>query len=50
MTADQWHMGFTSARDQSGYALSTAFRMFPLATLMHAADFLSTYIDENSAL
>jgi hypothetical protein len=48
--AINWHMGFTDARAQVGYALSEAFRKFPLATLMHAADFLSTYIDENSAI
>ena len=48
--AINWHMGFTDARAQNGNALSNAFRMFPLAVLMHAADFLSTYIDENSAL
>ena len=48
--AINWHMGFTDARAQNGMSLSNAFRMFPLATLMHAADFLSTYIDENSAL
>ena len=48
--AINWHMGFTDARAQNGMALSNAFRMFPLAVLLHAADFLSTYIDENSAL
>ena len=48
--AINWHMGFTDARAQNGNALSSAFRMFPLATLMHAADFLSTYVDENSGL
>lgn len=48
--AINWHMGFTDARAQNGMALSNAFRMFPLATLVHAADFLSTYIDENSSI
>ena len=48
--AINWHMGFTDARAQNGMALSNAFRMFPLAVLMHAADFLSTYIDENSSI
>lgn len=48
--AINWHMGFTDARASSGYSLSEAFRKFPLVTLVHAADFLSTYIDENSVI
>ena len=48
--AINWHMGFTDARAQNGFALSEAFRRFPFASLLHAADFLSTYVDENSEL
>ena len=48
--AINWHMGFTDARAQSGNTLGLAFNKFPLAVIMHSADFLSTYIDENSDL
>lgn len=48
--AINWHMGFSDSRASDGYVIGTAFNQFPFAALLHAADFLSTYVDENSDL
>lgn len=45
--AIRWHMGaFESDSTASGYALSAAFRQYPLALLTHIADMQATYLDE----
>ena len=45
--AIRWHMGaFESDSTASGYALSSAFRQYPLALLTHMADMQATYLDE----
>lgn len=49
--AINWHMGGFDARVRGGdYSVSDAYRMFPLAVLLHAADLEATYIDEKRGL
>ena len=49
--AINWHMGGFDTRVRGGdYSVSDAYRMFPLAVLLHAADLEATYIDEKSGL
>ena len=46
--AINWHMGGFDARVLGGsYALSSAFYKYPIAVLMHMADFMATYLDEH---
>jgi hypothetical protein len=45
--AINWHMGGFDDRVRGGsFAVSTAFGKYPLAVLLHTADFLATYLDE----
>ena len=45
--AINWHMGGFDARNGSGnYTIAGAYQQFPLAALFHAADLLTTYLDE----
>jgi hypothetical protein len=45
--AINWHMGGFDARNANGnYAVSGAFSAFPMAVLFHAADMMTTYLDE----
>lgn len=45
--AINWHMGGFDARVLGGsYSLSSAFYKFPIAVLLHIADFMATYLDE----
>lgn len=49
--AINWHMGGFDTRVRGGdYSVSDAYRMFPLAVLLHAADLEATYIDEKRGL
>ena len=49
--AINWHMGGFDPRVRGGdYPVSDAYRMFPLAVLLHAADLEATYIDEKRGL
>jgi hypothetical protein len=42
-----WHMGGFDMRVKGGsYSLSEAYYKFPLATIFHTCDMLSTYLDE----
>lgn len=46
--AINWHMGGFDMRVKAGsYSISDAFYMYKLCPLMHAADLLATYLDEN---
>ena len=46
--AIRWHMGgFDDAAKGGSFALSGAFEQYPLAVLLHTADLLATYLDEN---
>lgn len=46
--AIRWHMGgFDDAA--KGYALTGAYKQCPLALLLHMADMMATYLDENKA-
>ncbi len=46
--AINWHMGTFDDRAKGGsYAFEAAYKKFPFAVLMHAADLMATYIDEN---
>ena len=46
--AINWHMGGFDARVLGGsYALSSAFYKYPIAVLLHMADFMATYLDEH---
>jgi len=48
--AINWHMGGYDARNHSGgYITSDAFTKFPLALLFHAADLMTSYLDESIA-
>ncbi|MDR0461880.1 MAG: HD domain-containing protein [Christensenellaceae bacterium] len=48
--AINWHMGGFDARNLDGkFTVATAFTMFPIAVLFHAADLLTTYLDEKAA-
>jgi len=45
--AIRWHMGGYDDSAKGGSAtLSTAFKMYPLALLLHLADMQATYLDE----
>jgi len=45
--AIRWHMGGYDDSSKGGSAtLSTAFKMYPLALLLHLADMQATYLDE----
>lgn len=45
--AINWHMGGFDARVKGGdFTISTAFYNYPLAVLLHSADFQTTYLDE----
>ena len=45
--AINWHMGAFDARNGNGnFIVSSAFTLFHLATIFHAADFLTAYLDE----
>lgn len=47
--AINWHMGAFDPRVMGGsYALSDAFKKYPLAFLFHIADIMSTYLDEEA--
>ena len=49
--AINWNMGGFDTRVRGGdYSVSDAYRMFPLAVLLHAADLEATYIDEKRGL
>ena len=49
--AINWHKGGFDTRVRGGdYSVSDAYRMFPLAVLLHAADLEATYIDEKRGL
>jgi hypothetical protein len=42
-----WHMGGFDSRNSDGrFTVSSAFKLYPLAAIFHAADFLATYLDE----
>jgi hypothetical protein len=44
-----WHMGGFDARNLDGkYTVGGAFSLFPLATIFHCADLLSSYLDEKA--
>lgn len=46
--AINWHMGGFDPRVLGGsYALSSAFYKYPIAVLLHMADFMATYLDEH---
>ena len=45
--AIRWHMGgFDDSAKAGGYAMSEAFRMYPLAVMTHLADLEATYLLE----
>lgn len=45
--AINWHMGGFDSRNLDGkYTISGAFMQFPLALIFHAADLMTTYLDE----
>ncbi len=45
--AINWHMGGFDCRVRGGdFSISDAYRMFPLAVLLHVSDLEATYIDE----
>ena len=46
--AINWHMGGFDARVKGGdFTISNAFYNYPLAVLLHSADFQTTYLDED---
>ena len=46
--AINWHMGGFDSRVLGGsYSLSSAFYQYPIAVLLHMADFMATYLDEH---
>ncbi len=46
--AINWHMGSFDERNRSGgYTMSNAYSKFPFCALVHAADLLATYLDED---
>lgn len=48
--AINWHMGGFDKRVIGGdFSLSKAFEQYPFATLVHIADIMATYFDENRA-
>ena len=47
--AINWHMGGFDDRVRGGsFTVGQAFYKYPLAALAHSADFLATYMDENT--
>ena len=47
--AINWHMGGFDDRARAGsFTVGQAFYKYPLAALTHSADFLATYMDENT--
>lgn len=47
--AINWHMGaFDSRNTADRNAVSNAFRLFPISVIFHAADLLSSYLDEKA--
>lgn len=48
--AINWHMGWSDARAQNSQTIGLAYNQFPFAAMLHTADVLATYIDENSDL
>ena len=45
--AINWHMGGFDARSRGGdFSISEAYARYPLCVLLHAADLLATYLDE----
>ncbi len=45
--AINWHMGGFDVRVRGGdYSMSEAYSRYPLCALLHAADLLATYLDE----
>ena len=46
--AINWHMGWSDSRASNSNTIGIAYNKFPFATLVHVADVLATYIDENS--
>lgn len=45
--AVNWHMGWSDPRTQNSSTLDSAYNKFPFASLLHNADVMATYIDEN---
>ncbi len=45
--AINWHMGHSDPRNQFSSDLNDAMYMYPLVTLMHVADLMATFIDED---
>lgn len=45
--AINWHMGGFDLRVKSGFPLSEVFSKYKLALLLHIADNMATYLDEN---
>ena len=48
--AINWHMGWSDVRSNNGNLIGSAYNKFPLATFLHVADVLATYINENNDL
>jgi len=46
--AINWHMGGFDARAKDNSTINRAFAAFPLAVLFHAADILTSYLDEET--
>jgi hypothetical protein len=45
--AINWHMGGFDARNLDGkFTVASAFTLYPLSVIFHAADLLTTYLDE----
>jgi hypothetical protein len=48
--AINWHMGGFDARNLDGkFSIAGAFTLFPLSVIFHAADLLTTYLDEKAS-
>jgi len=46
--AINWHMGGFDDRVRGGsYSMSAAFEKEPLCVMLHTADLIATYLDEN---
>ena len=48
--AINWHMGWSDIRAQNSNNIGLAYNKFPFATLLHVADVLATYINENETI
>lgn len=47
LMAIRWHMGgFDDSAKGGSYAITNAFNMFPLCSLLHVADLKASYLDE----